>query len=388
VTWQRKITSGVLLMAAIAASTLDSVTAQQPTPPLLEQVRAAWARREEAVKTLRVSWESKRTTPKGVFTGSMPHLDKSKPATPAPPQDTVHKGTGQLLLDGIKARFTNEEPVFNGSTGVFVPNRTESTFDESVFSQLILREDGIPQMTINTEKRNRDGWRVEISPVLAAVRGLKPDLVPDHLGHFTQARSVAAAGRPLVELTRPRDETRGEQKLWVDPAADFSTVRVEQFDREGRLSSRLTATPGRGPSGIWLPERWTFTKVKPDGKLYTQVEVTVQTCEVGVATSAADFQLVPPVGTRVYDTSGPTPRESITREGRPDRVILPSEKGNPNDLLAQTETGDLAPKTPISPWTWVVIVAGSMITLGSLGLLVRSRRRRTPASIPLTGEVP
>jgi hypothetical protein len=376
------IRGGLMVGAVLVGAVLwEPGVSAQPANPLLEQVKAAWAKRQDAVRTLRMTWSSKSTVPKGAYTQS---ARRRKSTGEIPAKDTVRPGTGGLILDGKKARAFSQGAIWDGDEEAFLPCRRESAFDGERYTSFHQTEPGSPTAIIKRSDHNLAGDELPVWPVLVAVRGLDPVLAMEgmYLGAYTQARRTTVEGRGLIELTRPRNETRGEGRMLVDPNQAYAVQRVEHYTREGHPTYRFIISHVRvpDPAGEWLPERWSGILYGPGGKLFEQVEVVGQTREVNPMTSAADFEVALPPGTRVVDVSAGKREDYIAREGGAKREILPSELQASHEELVRTNTGDLAPATARHRSVW--LAAGALLVLLSLGLLLRRsfRRRSNPAS--------
>lgn len=372
----------VVATAVAAVVSAPRAAAQQADAALLEQVRAAWGKRQDTVRSLRVTWATKTTIPRGSRSG-LPRRPGSTAPDVMPARDAVHDGAGELLLDGEKARISMRGTTLNDN-GEFIPREVVSVFDGKQHTRLRGQgPGGVPAASIKAASQNDDGGDMVIAPMLRAVRGLVPAVARIDLERFTQTRRVVVGNRPLVELTRPRDETRGEEKLWVDPAQDFLPVRNETYDREGGLTFKMTAQNSvvPGASACWLPEKWTCALWVPAGKLIAQDEVTAQTRATNVGTTPGDFQLSLPARTWLLEEGDNNKlTESVIREDGTKRLVLPSEASKPYEELLRTDT----PGTG-SPRSWWWIALGLVIALGSLVLLFRRRlfpRTEGPASTP------
>ncbi|HEX4611578.1 MAG TPA: hypothetical protein VH092_25510, partial [Urbifossiella sp.] len=203
---------------------------------------------QDAVRSLRATWTTRTTTPKGALS-DLPRRPGSTLPAVFPTSDTVHDGTAELLLDGEQVRITTRGMRLDGEKGEYHRSRIDSVFDGKRYTRLSGPEImGHATATTKTTDHNGDGEDMAISPVFAAVRGRVPILARVNLDGYTRARRVVSSGRALVELIQPRDETRGEAKLWVDPAQEFSLVAKESYDRLGSLVAKATIVNSLAPA--------------------------------------------------------------------------------------------------------------------------------------------
>ncbi|AMV27094.1 hypothetical protein VT84_22015 [Gemmata sp. SH-PL17] len=383
---------GAVFFAALCFITFSGrAIAQSPEDALRQQVTAAWEKRQAAVKTMRVTFSSKTTTPKGVLTGfafPKPRAPGEQgERKPSPPSDAIKTGTGELVLDGGKTRIVNHAPIWDFDKDDFVFCRHESSFDGQTLTLFQYPEPGWPQALIEKAERNQNTDDVLVAPLFGAVRGLHPELASSLcLSAYTQARRVGSEQeRSLIELTRPRNETRGEWKLWVDPSRDYAIVRMEAHDRDGKLVTKFTVTQSALPAAttIWLPQRWTAALFR-NGNLFKQIEVTTHAREVNAELSEVEFKPVLPVGTRVQEKIGNEMKDYIIRDGGQTREIQRDERKASYEDLVNSQTGDLAPRSPSTPGRWWLIGSGSVIGAVSFWVLVRHRIGRTSSTNPST----
>lgn len=387
-----------LVVVAILAATLapqSLASAQQHSgEALLQQVRAAWEKRQNSVRTLRVTWTTTIITPKGALTGIVP----PRPGQPnfsedAPPTDMVQAGSGEMTLDGKNARITTRQPLWLVSKKEFVTHVRESVFDGKHFTRLTRYEPGWPQASVRNGDHNRDGDDMTVWPLLAAVRGTDPILTTKlmSLAAFTQAREGPSANRRFVQLVNPRDETRGEIRLWVDPGEDYSVQRAEVCDRDGNVAMRISVTSSRlaGPTSEWLPEKWSSAMYLggKNQKLVKQVDAVATLREINGDPGDAVRPVTFPPGTRVFDESGSKPRDYVIREDGTEREILRGETPVPREVLLRTNTGDLLPRQR-STWPGWVFRVGVVGVIVCVGLLVRRRWLRRSSATTADGSSP
>jgi hypothetical protein len=351
---------------------------------LLAEVRAAWDRRQGAVKTVRVVWTFQNFVPKGALDIQIPLPTRPKgphAGQPRPPADTTREGRAVLLMDGVKARLKLDDFVWTESEFEFVKRELDSTFDGTKSSKYSRLSGGTSAVgTVHKAAWNTD-CDVNTWPICMAFRGAHPNIMDGRdIGKYGIARQTTLDGRRVIELTRERDETQGEGKLWVDPNQDYAAVRYDQYDRKGMLIYRIVMRNAKTDSGIWAPSAWTTT-VYWSQKLVRNVQTVVREAAINVPTAEHDFIMVFAPRTHVVDYTGERSHEYIVREGKPPREILPSERGSDWVDLERTEPGDLARggrarflsrnRTPL------LVVAISLATGVLLVLLARRVLRST-----------
>lgn len=378
----------VLLAAAVL---LPGQSSGQPDEQLLADVRAAWEARQQATKSVKVSWTAKDTTPKGAL-GILFDFHPGFKGKVVPPADVTHPIKATLLFDDTQSRFTIERMAWNEPTSQFQPHAEDAAFRDGTVTTLYRMDpQPWPTGTINKANRNMTAGDISAWPVRAAFRGPVTNISGIDLAHFSTARRTTLAGHSMIELVRQRTETRGEAKVWVDPAQDYAPYRYDSYARNGELIHRITATSRKDPSGLWVPTSWTVV-VYEQKKLVRAVEATIRELVINLPTSPEDFKITFPPGTIVYDQTGPQPREHIVREGGDRRDVLPEERGASYEDLIRTEAGDLAPGGRSSfvsrNRTWVIAVGGSLVVAAVAVLVFRRVRWGRPAGGGPSSPVP
>ncbi|MCI0701623.1 MAG: hypothetical protein L0241_11125 [Planctomycetia bacterium] len=375
------VVTGCVVLAVWLATSAEQPVSAQDSDKLLAEVRTAWENREAATKTIRMSWTLKTFTPKGGRNLMLPmHMTKDGKARP--PADVTHDGKATLLLDGMKARYSQEDMVWSEGDFAFIPNRLDSGFADG--KSKALRYHGTqkwPDGIIAKSKWNSYCNELPTWAPCIAVRGTSSQVMSgEGLDAFTVARRTVVDGKNVVELTQPRTETRGEIKIWVAPQQEYSAVRYEGYHpKNGEVVLRMIATPQRHHSGVWLPGTWVCSSFR-DKKLAYTTTATMTDVEVGLNVTDDDFQVAFPAGTEVEDRSGDKRVNYILKDDGNKRIILPSESSATYEDLLRTETGELAPGGRPS-WfarNWWVCVAGSVVLV--LLALLLYRATRAPAS--------
>lgn len=368
---------GRVLLAAFAVILLaDRPAPAQSSEQLLAEVKAAWTARQHAIKSARFTWSQKTLHPKGRW-GQNP---------PLPANDVIDNGSGSLLMSGEKVRIHTVGLIWTQPISDFARSESESVFDGNRY--ISLKHPGFLQwhqaVISKRYKGNPDGNMIELWPFMVALRGVEPLVIGDLFSSYSESRRVSIGGRTLIEMVRPRNETQGESKLWLDEKRGYSVERCEDYSRSGQLQSRIDATPAVVASE-WVPHSCKVQIWKSDKRLERQAELTVRECEINLATTTADFEIAFPTGTRVVDNSERTAdgrgerKDYIVRDDGTKRDILPSEIGATYEDLIRTQPGDLDGRSPRSWWTLrrLSLLFGLVATGFGLLLLLNRWRKKT-----------
>ena len=376
-------TLAILFGCGIGLLTNATEAAAQPpnSDALLEEVRAAWREREGAIRSLRVTWTNTTLTPKGVLTEIFQARSRGQDLGPIPPADTTHKESGSLAVaaDNIKLEMSGWQ--WSDGKAEFVPYRAEALFDGKVYTWLTEIQGERPSAVQLAATKGLQAVEARVSPLVTAARGMSEAFMPDdlRLGAFTHARRVTVGNRALVELIRPRNESVGESKMWVDPAQKFALAKRESYNRKGEIVSSLVVTQSRVPDVAvgWLPERWTSRVYSPAGKLFRETDAVAGDRQVNPTLEPSTFQASLKPGTNLVEGEGKDEKFAIIKDDGTKRVVLREELHATYDELNRTETGDLAPGRMARRWRWVGLsIATILFGLGYLLWRSRSRCRR------------
>jgi hypothetical protein len=372
-----------LTVSVVLHSSHQTLAQESPQDKLFAEVKAAWKKREDQAKTLRIEWTSKNLTPKGSIDVTMPMLAMKGDKTKSRPQkDTTHEGKSQLVLDQMKARLQLEQFVWHEPSLDFVVSHTDSAFDQKACTQSV-RLGSSPSEIITVNKANWvTGCDVTTWPICMAFRGHQPEVMEGQdISKHQVARESTLNGRRVIEVIRERNENRGEIRLWLDPSQDFSVIRHDEYARNGNLTFQITVQNIKHSLGIWIPSEWT-TMVYSGKVLIRRVQTTVRKVSFNDPVDPAEFELVPGTKAHVIDYTGEKTREYITREGKPNREILPSERGSDYVDLERTEKGELGTREDFGflRRNWVYLLAGTGFLVVLFASLFTRKRLKVTSS--------
>lgn len=374
---------GVVLagLLALLGSSAEPVAAQ-PRDPILSEIRADWESRQQAVRSLRVRWTLRETTPKGAISLQFPP-PLTPAGVPAPPADAVNEGSGAMSLEGNRARISREAMVWHTTKKKFHKDRTESVIEGTEYKCLLhYGSQNWPKGVLSV----KNGWHQEaeitIWPLLLAVRGCAENITTGSgVNTYSSARRTTLDGRAVVEMTRQRNETTGEGKVWLDPAQHHFPSRVDEYQRNDDLAYRIVVTSVRRVQEVAVPAAWTITRYR-DRVMVSHVSVSLTTVEVNPALPPEEFCLDFPVGTYVVDTTKQEPQEYITRDGGAKRVVLPEERPAGYERLVTTESGELSPggpaHRPSNRLAGTLIGSVLLVVATAAVFMIRKRRRLGP----------
>ncbi|MBY0514780.1 MAG: hypothetical protein K2P78_12805 [Gemmataceae bacterium] len=363
--------------AVLALAPVGDAQAQS-SEQLLQEVKAGWQARQDAIKSARFTWGQKTLHAKGCWSQD----------PPLPPTDVIDDGSGSLLVAGERIRLETRALIWHQPAGEFFPRHRQVAFDGE--KHVALDGPGVlrwHQATVNNKSRPKpDIQSLELWPLRVALRPNWSSKVfgTEILGPFASARRVVLESRTFIELTKGRAEVQGEARMWVDPVRGYGVVRYDSYLRDGSLYYRIDIRPGQR-TGQWLPETWKVQLFRDKGKLDRSSDVTLRECELNPELPDEVFRIDFPVGTIVVDMSAESEQERtpevryLVRENGERRIIDPLERGVPYERLMATKSGELATRRAVSWWNrrWVMPTAiGSGLLLVGLSMVVIGRRRR------------
>lgn len=332
----------------------------------LTDVYAAWTRRQERTKSVRIEWAEVRTTTRG-----------SKGQTEAgellPPKDTTHEIRLALSIDGNKVQHSWDGPSWQDALNRFVAKSYVRATDTEVNKALYTK--------------HSDGRSDEEYPVGFVHGGTGNDTVRGNYHvelpiyfHRAMDSEMGCVGKLLMGMSpsdSPKIASPGvingrtctiiEQRfgnfsrvIWVDPGREYAILRYSVMRRDVP-SYQIDGKYIEHDQGGWAPSGWIINSWRdgPDGSrvLRLHAEARVTKYEVNPEFAADEFRLEFPVGTIVRDDR--VDEDHLVRENGEQRKILRSERrcGAAYEDFVGTETGRAALPRPANWSTTTILVA-------------------------------
>jgi thiol-disulfide isomerase/thioredoxin len=329
-----------------AADSKGNAPSIQGTPLSLDEIHAAWRKRQESIHSIRIKWTEAQTIPRG--RGGV------KDNLPVPPQDTTNEIKRELVLDGEKTRESWDGTEWDDMRDEFVPNsfwtasdgHTSRLFFE-VFKGSPISSHPFPSGSIGNGHGllSVDGnYHIELP--LFSVRPLDP-----LMGCTRNPWGKEPTG-PVELSTRMLGEWEctviGQsfgairREIWVDRKADCS-IRRYLITHGGNIFYQIDATFARDDKAGWLPASWHIDSWL--GNVHAlrhalSASANVTKLEVNPTIDVAEFRPKFPVGTMVND--GPKGEAYLVKPDGSSRIVLFEENsaGIKYDRLLATETGE------------------------------------------------
>lgn len=363
-----------LLAFAVQTAALP-VGASKPVPKApadLEAAKAAWQRRHEKVRSIRVTLTEEATTHRAYYLLA-PARGKEKPTAPDKDIHVTFASTVTIKGDEFKYSYTGQEwsrytrnlkPV--SYTAISNPD-ARSYFTDHPGS------DRYPTAS-KTRRTISDETSLTLVPLMLAVRSGQP--YHRKLSDYTPTgKMVPVEGRDCVEIFRGSRAEKQSEYMYLDPDRDWVIRRIDGFS-DGKLAKRISVEYAPNPDVGWLPSSWSYVTRMNDGTPLSGGQVAIGRYEVNVEISDDEFRLQYPSGTFVVDDTKGAGKETVSvvkGDGSPGVAIPLSEQPTYKQL-------EQANQSVRRQWIWLAIIGGGIVIL--LGAVAANRwhRRKAQAS--------
>ena len=282
--------------------------------PSIATITDAWARRQAALKTLRMTWHTEHTAVG--FYAMIQTLNSPKPArhrgarpakkAPSGPKSltiTLHSKSVLCLADDRLAYTSDTE----GIDRICAP---EADFGMPSHVQMILSGGSLRKYSDSrtspmvadantaaiTSRSGRNCFEMglpEIKPLALALRPLTSTLGSIDLSKYTISPIHGRIGADTCLILEPGVDAQSSNadpraSFWVDPARDYAIVRAV-VDSKGRCQRLIDITYDREPGGNWLPTIWSAVLITPNGNLDQQFRSTRDAVSVGGSLPPSTF---------------------------------------------------------------------------------------------------
>jgi hypothetical protein len=312
-----------MLIALAALLTIQLPDAQVPASergqapqPSIATITAAWARRQAALKTIRITWHADRRAP-GFF-AMINALNSSRPSRhripqpgrkgPSTPTDlilTLHSQSVLCLAHDRLACTIDTEGIDKlcGPEAEFrIPSHVQMilrggtlrTYSDSRASPKV----GDAQTASITSHNARGSFEMglpEISPIVLALRPETSTVAASHPAAYRISPIRGRVGADTCLIIEPSvDERSGKAaprtSFWVDPARDYVIVR-SVIESKGRCQRQTDITYDRKPGGEWMPITWSIILLDRDGGLDQEFRSTRDGVSAGASLPPSTFEL-------------------------------------------------------------------------------------------------
>lgn len=323
--------------------------------PLIERIRRAWQKREDAVRTYVVEWDEQRTIPKGKA-----GIDNQGNRLPV--EDSVYTIRHRMAGSGNRLRLDRSGPQYDMTTKQVIEKQFVRVFDGQERRELFFGEykKDHPDGFINKGKFFDDGTYLGIQPVALSFRPLRTELGGIDLAtfHVSEFRG-SVNGIACSVLERPHGPKGiGVDRLWVEQKEDFRILR-RQLGMADRPHEELTISYDEDSNG--RVKQWTYL-ARNSSEVPDQISAS-QTTQVQVNISVADevFNYHFPKGSVVtYEGSNEI---AIARDNETLRPVTAGELGAGISLETLMNTDPL-PEARAPGRRWSITFMASCVAAG------------------------
>jgi RNA polymerase sigma factor (sigma-70 family) len=359
-----KVTAVAVLVGAIglvaAGGLLYRNQAAERTKVSLEDVLAAWRKRDARVRGVSFKWDVRRFTA-GAFQNRLNVLDLNG-REGAPEPDRSFKLNRRFVSDGReRMRFEECGPerfVRQATTKV----RTCIRIFDGHRDQIFIEHGNLDFPTANyrngTAKEAYNG--LPFLPFQLVYRGVQdPVFSGEGKSPVIEKRSPVVEKRTEVvdkhvtvvltfayQVTFPATPARASltteivRTVWVDPARDFVPVQYTDSN-DGFVRTFLKIDYLKDAELGWVPQSWTISLLDKKGETDQSEDAKVTKYSINPKIPESEFTLSLPVGTWVQDSDS---KEEYLLRANGKRPVLPGEfNGHNYKELLRTEP----PKQPI-----------------------------------------
>lgn len=343
----------------------------------VDDIKQAWQRRQDGIRTMRVTWSEVRTQPKGYFDMLEGRLDAKEPK---PPTDLRLPGRGTVTFDDQNFRLEVQRRKWSTKHSKVMDSEEVIAYRGDKNTALTTKSTIIDHPDAEIEKRRRPGDVMEFTywPITCFARGLNPKFMPFDIDLYEPTGGTPSVdGRRCVELAHKTRANNSRQVVLLDPGREFLLVRYYVV-ADDQVTTRLDVKYDPDPRTGWLPRSWDYAVSTPTGLRIESKQVTVEACDVGADLAADTFDLRLPPGTRVYDAYDGGAKQYVIRDdGNSGPAVSDADRPTYDRLT------DLARRE--GRWSGSVVatvIAGAALVLAVFALAWRWKRRRPGPSGP------
>ncbi|MEX2137756.1 MAG: hypothetical protein WD894_00730, partial [Pirellulales bacterium] len=303
-----------LVLVALLLCGIAATCSAQNGEVTLEQIHAAWGKRQERVKRARFKWIEVRTFPRGCYGQKGPNL--------YPPEDTSQEFESEVLISGSMIRYEWKGIEWRNEKKQFVEKTYRSASDgttiRTLYSNHIDKRSKqlYPVGFIKTQLQHEDTGNPHVEIPIFSVRALTPGV--GCAGVLN--RVISPTGLPALSLKTldglphaviEQDFGEHTREVWVDPSKDFVISRYV-VHLHGNRFYQISATYQRDDQIGWLPETWRIDRWIP-----TSAALEAPRSGVRGLARLADFEINPKLSADIFRP--PFPVGTIVIDNRKER---------------------------------------------------------------------
>ncbi len=337
----------------------------QPPLPTMAEIEAKWRAREDKTPSFRVSWEARRTLPKGVFDIVVQLSGEPGKTGPAPRTDTIVDEKGALLVSGKKFRLDLDTTTWSVKEETIRPTSITHVSDGVAYTHYLRKSEVFEYGTAHQKKLDTKGAAPILQPqvlvpVVLAFRGRDSYFAGRPLGEFHVKRRVPVSGRDCVELVYESRSQNLTETLLLDTQRDYIPLRAAT-QSGNMVVSQVDITYVPVPEFGWVPQSWECVLRSSPTAIRESCKVHKTTVEIlADPASGEEFQVALDPGSRVIDRTGEKVKHSVVRpDGSAGSSVAVGDGGRAplyEDLVAKNDA-----QAQVNWYVWTAI--GSVAVL-------------------------
>ncbi|HEV3298175.1 MAG TPA: hypothetical protein VG055_00945 [Planctomycetaceae bacterium] len=292
---------------------LNSARGQQ-LDPTLKAIADAWAKRQAALKTVKVVWRQERTD--AHLKQHLRAVSRAKGLEPAPESGgasaTTYETVGTLCLDGDSIALTVDiyDPRADAlqTPGAGISFHTKSVLEGAEQRRFSVARPGRlhGNASFGPAKSFQDGDLPDIRPLMLALRPLTAQLASIDLATYRVADkrpTLNGVSCLLLEPIKAKGPNRSKISFWVDPARDYLVLREVRTLREQDFRT-TDIVYEQHAARAWIPKRWDVVDMYPGTRNFEfAIHAPTLKTIIGEPIAPTEFELGElPVGTLIYDS--------------------------------------------------------------------------------------
>lgn len=269
------------LVAVLACGIFAQNAAAEPDEldPRIQATFQAWQQRQDALKSLRVTWKERIVYKPGSLYLPIPGdvRDDGSPARPMPSVEMELESPAELVLNGNRWRCEYQGLFADVSKNTTLPHTWESGFDGEKMLSLSKPPVGKPRVDYFA---TRDKGHRNLAPPFPLVINCRP--LDFEFSDFTARDWQVIIDSEPIDGAECLGLQSANRKIFVDPACNYVIRKVTSARPAGRApSSGLNIQYRQAKDGMWVPSGWTTDTT----------EATVTEFEIGANVTAEDLRI-------------------------------------------------------------------------------------------------
>jgi hypothetical protein len=332
----------------------------------VEQVRAAWERRRESIRSFQYECELEEYLVKGSLNNVVEPSNKPR-GKDVPNEDLILHSTIAFALSGSKIACCEEGEQWDEDSGSIEIRKFRSTFD-GIQNKTLFDEAPLAEALVDSGGKAADALTVDVNLIAIWLAYSPADLL-QRLGCNSDRMRVSDLhgfrdGHNCVELSMPRRNPAWRALVCVDPSRDYVPLQFT-MKKDDVLRSDRSIQYVRDEQVGWRVSAWHEKRFNTSGGLERSSSGEVKRFSINQPLGDEVFRFQFPEGTHVVEGHGDTAKYYIALGDGKKREIARKEFGV---SLRERPDG--------TPWIRFTLAAVGVVVILALVLVLRWRHER------------